>query len=909
MLKTVIKRNGSEEPVDYSKPMRWAKWAGPDLDWGDVCLNALQNCPEEKLSTDEIQKRLIDELVSRNDHACLKMAGRLYMGPLQRKTHGKVIPTVLQQCAKMMAVGQMAAMSYSAEDYAYFNEIICHERDFDYDLTQVLQMSKKYSLRDKANNGKDSLETPQFTFMRMAMALSEYYPVETRRDHVATFYDLFSHNILSAPTPNYNNLGTLHRGLASCCLYTAGDTVDSIAAGKLIAFIMTAMSAGLGEFCETRSLGDPVSNNTVVAIGKIPHYRGLVADCSELTKGGRGGSATAYYTCYDPEASEIVMLQNPLLPHDKAVREIHFAMELNKFIIKRALNNEDVYTFNVKTAPEVQKAFFSGDEAAFEQAYFDHETRVGKAKLKYISARKLLIRLATQFYEVGTNYSADMDEINRHTPFLEPIYQSNLCVAPETLLLTDKGHLEIAPLAGTTVNVWNGQEWSPAPVVKTGEAQKLLTVTTDSGEALDCTEYHKWYVYQENSLLVVEKRTSDLKVGDRLVKFDLPRTIGLESQQPTTEFVCILSVVDTDRVSDTYCVTEPIRHMAVFNGILTGNCTEVVQPTESYERVTDLYLAEDHGRGEVSLCSLAAIVQPAIIKRAKSMGGEFSQDYAKVYGLACEYALRMIDYCIEFAEYKLPHIGFTAKARRNAGVGVIGTATVMAQEKLKYSSMEGIRRIHDLAEDHMYHCIQASMKLGKELGNAPWIHKTKWPAGWTPQKTYNRNFDEVLAPVKRYDWDQVSEELMACGGGRFSALVTHQPTESSSKASGYPKGWYAVAKLYQAKSDADNVIPWCAYDNSILGDQYELAWQVPFDYQAYMYAAIQKHTDQTISADYYKDRSVNLELKTSDLLREIALPAKIGVKTRYYTNSLTVDESGQAHITDVIDNCVGGCKV
>jgi ribonucleotide reductase alpha subunit len=789
-------------------------------------------------------------------------------------------------------------MSYSKEDYEYFDSLIHHERDFTYDYTQVLQIVQKYSLKDRANKSKVPLETPQFTFMRMAMALSEYYPTDIRGRHVAEFYDLFSNSILSAPTPNYNNLGTHHRGLASCCLYRSTDTTESIAAGKHIAFIMTAMSAGLGELCETRSLGDGVANNTVVAIGKVPHYRGLVGDCSELTKGGRGGSATAYYTCFDPEAGDIVMLQNPLLPHDKAVRDIHYAMELNKFFIKRALNNQDVYTFNIKTAPKVHKAFFGGSPEEFERIYFEHETKVGRSKLKYISARKLLARLAAQFYEAGTNYSADMDEINRHTSFKEPIHQSNLCVAPETLLLTDKGNLPIIGLVGKKVSIWNGEQWSVVVPTKTGINQKLIRIDVSGGYWLDCTEYHKWYVKDLETGEFVEKPASEVAVFDT-VQVWLPSHVLVEET--------VIHITDEGRVSDTYCVNEPLLHKAVFNNILTGNCTEVTQPTLPYESVADLYLEEDHGRGEVSLCSLGAIVVPAIIKRAKEMGGDFKEAYAKVYAKATEYALRMIDYCIEYADYALPHVWFTAKKRRNAGVGVIGAATVMAMEGKKYSTMEGIKLLHDMAEDHAYHCIRASIKLGKEMGNAPWIHKTKWPEGWTPLKTYNRNVDELVSPSQRYDWDQVSLDLIECGGGRFSALITHQPTESSSKATGYPRGWYPVTALHQALGDADNIIPWCAYGNTRL--PYEIAWNVSMDYQTYGYAVIQKWTDQATSADYHADRSVTLELKVSALLREIALASKFGVKTRYYTKSLTVDESGEQHVTEVIDNCVGGCKV
>jgi hypothetical protein len=55
------------------------------------------------------------------------------------------------------------------------------------------------------------------------------------------------------------------------------------------------------------------------------------------------------------------------------------------------------------------------------------------------------------------------------------IHGSNLCVAPETLLLTSTGYKPIYSLAGHWVHVWNGEEWSRTKVYKTADAGPTFT--------------------------------------------------------------------------------------------------------------------------------------------------------------------------------------------------------------------------------------------------------------------------------------------------------------------------------------------------------------------------------------------------------------------------------------------------
>jgi len=114
--------------------------------------------------------------------------------------------------------------------------------------------------------------------------------------------------------------------------------------------------------------------------------------------------------------------------------------------------------------------------------------------------------------------------------FIEGVH----CVAPETKILTDKGYFEISKLQDTSVNVWNGEEFSNVNVVKTSDNSKLLKVILSNGMELSCTEEHKWFIRKGNqnhpeSCIDEKVFTKDLIIGDIISKYKLP-TIDLKDQ-------------------------------------------------------------------------------------------------------------------------------------------------------------------------------------------------------------------------------------------------------------------------------------------------------------------------------------------------------------------------------------------
>lgn len=1210
-IKTAVKRDGTTQAYEPIKILRWVLWGSKGIekaiDWQGL-VQTVSSELYDGIDTQAIQLKVIEKCNSKRSSNYDLLAGRLYAAHIRKKLFNDKIPSLREHVRKLIDIGYMLDLGYSDEEYDEIDKIIDHDRDFTLKYSQVLQLYNKYALTNRVTGEK--FETPQFVAMRMALALSagEKDLMRTVREN----YDMFSLFVGNAPTPNYTNLGTPHRGLISCCLYTTDDNAESLAVGDHIAYRMTCMSAGIGGYINTRSVGDPVKGGIVTHKGKMKYFKAVAAAVNantqqcfhkdteiltdrgfvkftdlqddsvvaqvhddrsvsftvptarqiypyngpmyhidnidgnyelsvtpnhrlawvrgdgyidhtlaneferdgqhfltavkaadaqpytlskeellqlvnamtvkthRLSEGGmvhvlysqqnkadylyhtlsnldlayarsysdemckvifyediqpinlqnktrqqlkayldtfykllgadivagappklvnlmqsiaalcgihtrrhvhtediefisltglpaelpakdtfttitnvdsyvccvtvptgnvivryngsvtvsgnsRGGACTSYFTCYDPEVIDLIHLQNPRTPVKKQIRDIHFAIEFNEFFYKKLLKKEDVFLFTSHSAPELHAAFFSPDTALFERLYNELENDP-TFKKTYINSTKIAVAAGRQFHETATLYSANMTEFNRHTPFLEPIYSSNLCTAPETPILTKEyGYQAIQSLANQRVHVWNGEEWSPTQVVQTGTQQKLLTVTMSTGLSWDFTPYHKWYIDTPNG--VVMKRTSELSPGDKLIKFDLqPCDHGLTSVERTKalpdnrysigyrvrclskvisdggyittvddsvktlalitktkdvsrrlhlllqelgvhstiievqsklnspisvvdinadgEFsvcgesglndddvfyliaigqdgvekltvigfsvkniaeirtqgrsrdyidddkdiysydVTITGVQDNSRYDDTYCFTEPKRNMGMFGGVLCGNCTEIGQVTKPYKSIQDLYDAADlPGKGEISLCGLGGIV-PSAIHQEPNFDKVHRETMAFTLQSDIEYfnvayrQLKMISKCIRTNDYVFPHLKTTALNRMNAGVGMLGIAYDMAKRNFTYTSDEGIKFIHFLAERHAFMLIAASLKIGREEGNAPWINKTKWPQGWLPIDTYNKNVDTIADFQLHYPWEELRQAIIENGGIAHSCLITHMPTES-----------------------------------------------------------------------------------------------------------------------------------
>ena len=139
---------------------------------------------------------------------------------------------------------------------------------------------------------------------------------------------------------------------------------------------------------------------------------------------------------------------------------------------------------------------------------------------------------------------------------------TNPCVTGDTLILTDRGNLPIQELVGEQVNVWNGSEWSSVTPFSTG-FNSTVKIGFSNGAVLRCTPTHK-FVLKDGSRV----SAAELELGDALT--DSLSTGGAEVYGPS------VSSIELDQPCETFCVTEPKNSTVIFNGVLTGQCGEVV---------------------------------------------------------------------------------------------------------------------------------------------------------------------------------------------------------------------------------------------------------------------------------------------------------------------------------------------
>lgn len=324
---------------------------------------------------------------------------------------------------------------------------------------------------------------------------------------------------------------------------------------------------------------------------------------------------------------------------------------------------------------------------------------------------------------------------------------------------------------------------------------------------------------------------------------------------------------------DVYDITVEDNHNFYANNVLVHNCLEICLNTKAYEDVRELYREDDDVTGEVAICNIAGIVVANV---------ENEEQYAEV----AEMVLWLVDFGVNTSEYRLPHIGYTAKKRLSAGIGIVGLAEDMARNGKSFYTQDGLDYIHKVNEKHYYHLAKASLKLSKILGTAEWMHKTAWPKGWLPIDTYNKNVDSIVSPELSYDWETLRSEIIENGGIRNSVLVAHMPAETSSLSSATTNGIYPVRSLMLLKKIGRLPLKYFVPFSDTL--DYDNAWESDPKDIVKLYAITQKWTDQAISVDEWYDVSEAEEkVDVNDLIRIFLMFAFYGVKTKYYTNTKT----------------------
>ena len=606
-----------------------------------------------------------------------------------------------------------------------YDGFIDHMRDYDFGFFGMKTLQKSY-----LNPG----ETPQYMIMRVAVAIHG-----TDLPRVRETYDLMSRRYFIHATPTLFNAGSKRPQMSSCFLLDTEDSIDGIYDTIKKCAQISKWSGGIGlAISKIRSNGSRVVGTNGHSDGIIPMLRVYNSTARFVNQGSRRkGSIAPYLEPWHADIMEFLELRLNQGDEEARCRDLFTALWIPDLFMKKVEADEDWHLMCPNECPGLDEVH--GE--AFDELYRQYVAQ-GRFR-KVVRARAVWDAVLKSQVETGTPYMCYKDAANAKSnqQNLGTIKSSNLCVAPETKILTRHGYMEIASLKDEVVDVWNGHEWSDVKIVQTSPMAKLIRVNMSDGTFLECTPYHKFHLESE------VKDAECLVPGDKLIGWTTPDLVEVEP-------VRVVSIEDNGRTDVTYCFNEPKRHMGVFNGIITGNCTEIIEFTN---------------KDEVAVCNLASLSLPAYVT-----DGEFN--HAKLHEVT-RVVTRNLNRVIDTNFYPVEEARRSNMLHRPIAIGVQGLADVFMMLGLAYDE-PAARKLNKAIFETMYH---AALTESCELAKVDGPYETF--AGSPASKGVLQCDLWGVTPADDWDWKELREDIQT-HGLRNSLLVGPMPTASTAQILG-----------------------------------------------------------------------------------------------------------------------------
>lgn len=878
----VIKRGGKIVPYNPERINTFLEFICDGLDNVSVSEIALNSglMIHDGISTSDINKALLESahnLISEDNPDYAIAAGRILVCDIRKEVYGDFEPLDLLSIIKdNTALGWYDSQileKFSEEEINELNDYIDHDRDLMYSISGMREWESKYLIKNASTGQK--FESPQVSYMLVSMM----YFIDDKGDGVTDrigfikeMYDLLSLGYWNIPTPHLARLRTPTKAFSSCVLLPVGDDIESISEASVAARKYATLGAGLGvDVSRLRSRNAPIRGGVAINTGALYHSKSIEEAALSCSQGQtRKGSLTFNWWGLHKDIEEILTYKNNMKKDSEAMKHSDHTIFINGFILDAVRNNQELHCFDPNDVPELYKSFYSDDDEWFLREY--KKAVESDLPRSIINARTYWDSLISERFNTGRVYIAFADNINKQSMYKNDKYQitqSNLCVAPETLILTKDGYLPISSLENQDVEVWNGEEWSSVKIIKTGTNQPLITVKLLNGKSIDCTPYHKFYVYDKTGA-INEVRAKDLKDGDQLISYNLP---NIELEQIVGDDI-VHYIEDKGRIDDIYCANEPKRHMIMFNGILTGNCLEITLPTEPIRKVynpeTETYIQE----GLIALCNLGGVNFGAVDK---------PEDLLRIVKVGH----RALDNLLSYQEHPFPAARRHNELFRPLGIGITGLAYWMARHDLNYSNC--YHELDKWMQYFSYAAINASVELAKERGKCLGYEDTKWSEGKLPMDMVNDYYEKFMPHVDHVDWGSLRAKLSKYGI-RNASLLAMFPAETSAKVSGSgtTNGIEPIRELLIAKGGKNKRAIFVVPELKRLKNKYDRVWD-NLDNTSLIktYGVIQKYTDQAISCNTYYNKSnyPSGKIPNEIINYDIFLHKALGGKTLYYNNN------------------------
>ena len=787
----VIKRNGDLEEIAFDKILNRIKKLGLEaninVNYSSLTMKVIDQL-YDKIHTTKIDELTADHCISLSTHHpdYANLAGRIVISNHQKNTspsfsevmkqlyyfydiHGEHSPIVSQELWEMVSSHR-----------ELFDEMVRHERDYLIDFFGFKTLERAYLC--KVNN--IIVERPQYMWMRVAIGIHG-----TNIDDIKETYDLMSQKYFTHATPTLFNAGSPRPQLSSCFLQAMeNDSVDGIYNTLKECAQISKYSGGIGlHIHNIRCKNSHIRGTNGKTDGIVPMLKVFNSTARYINQSGkRNGSFAIYLEPWHGDIESFLEMRKNHGDEEMKARDLFYALWVPDLFMERIKENKKWSLFCPDECPGLSDVYGS----KFKELYETYESS-GKAR-KTVEARDLWFKVLDAQMETGTPYLLYKDAANMKSnqKNIGTIKSSNLCVAPETLVLTDNGQIPIHELECKEIKVWNGQRFSDTMVFKTGENQELIEVETSDGCVLHCTPYHRFFIENKKSTAkdkeasIVEAQ--HLTINDVIVACDYPiidgethletfdiniipqGSISMESKMKWLSLFCekygivsskinllksaisimhknketlmavkcllqtcginaplsktsyynylypdtayytlkinstqlrilmdhglrysspiitallqkkyddnidvtpepikVIRITSNGRKDDTYCFNEPINHAGIFNGILTSQCTEIIQVSDEKE---------------TSVCNLASIGLPTCVDEKTR-----TFDYKKLHEVT-KVITKNLNKIIDINYYPTAKSQRSNLLNRPIGIGIQGLADVFMMMDIPFHS-------------------------------------------------------------------------------------------------------------------------------------------------------------------------------------------------------------------------------
>lgn len=757
----VIKRDGQRVPISFDQITdrirllsKNLEHVNPDLVAQKVCSQLQNDMKTSEL--DEFAAETAAMMQSRYHPNYGMLASRILID-----NHHKNTPSTLLECIQTLYHDQQI-VSDTYHDLVCkhkdeYEKMIDYSRDYMFDYFGFKTLERAYLLK---KSGK-VIERPQHMWMRVAIQLHS-----NNFSKVQETYDALSQGYFIHATPTLFNSGTDHPQLSSCFLLTMSeDSIKGIYKTLSDCAQISKWAGGIGlAIHDIRARKSKIRGTNGESTGIVPMLKVFNDTAKYVNQGGkRNGSFAIYLEPWHADIEDFLKLRLNQGAEEDRARDLFYGLWIPDLFMKRLENNEDWTLMCPDECPGLANVW--GQE--FEDLYTKYESQnKGRKTLKASKIWQLVLESQIQ---TGTPYLCYKDAANSKSnqQHLGTIKSSNLCVSMDTLINVKFSNekddsyklqqYEICYFENKEVEIWNGTEFSKVIVKKTGEKQKLLKVMVSINniqKVLYCTEYHKFILPSDK----------DIKNCKRIEAKDLkPETILMGYYNENGDWISqkVTSVEFDGRYDDTYCFTEPLNNAGVFNGILTGNCTEIME-----------YTAPD----ESAVCNLGSLALPKFIE-----DGKFNFDKLREY---TRILTRNLDIVIDKNYYPTLECQKSNFNHRPIGIGIQGLADVFAILRLPWSSKEATNLNKEIFENIYYAAAYESMfgASPEEWRNiAMYTYRSFHGSPISKGKLQFDLWNET--PMTTYlDWNELRK--LCSTGMRNSLLVAPMPTASTSQILG-----------------------------------------------------------------------------------------------------------------------------